>query len=351
MHADEQLVVDPVVVALSWPVLIYLCIFAHELGHALAGWAMGFTITSFGIGTGRPFAVFSVGRTRIYFASTRPLQGLTFGLAPVLHPLRKTMVPFLAGGIIVNLLILVVALALSRWFPSAWSLWLTAIATNAWLLIPSLVPMQFKIGGTYLRNDGKLIVQTLRDRVVSQSPFEVTLTLKALRQLWESIGDDTTLREFILGAAALHCELEDFTRAEQLLSELDAMAPSDLPVLQASDALVRCSILVGKGRLDDANQTLRAAESLFRESGDEVGLLCATMQRAWIQVLKHDATEAVVDLKSLAFHPLLEQSSWFQSYIHSFCVAAHAARSDVAGAEQSLARYETAQAVCPSAVA
>ena len=59
MHAVELLVGNLLVVAWSWPVLFYVSIFAHELGHALAGWAMGFTITSFGLGIGRPFAVLS----------------------------------------------------------------------------------------------------------------------------------------------------------------------------------------------------------------------------------------------------------------------------------------------------
>jgi tetratricopeptide (TPR) repeat protein len=281
---------------------------------------------------------------------TRPLQGLTFGLPRVLYPPRKTMVPFLAGGIIANLLLMVGALALCRWVPLGRSLWLTAAAANALLAIPSLIPSQFKVGSTYLRNDGMLIVQTLRDRVISQAPFEVVQTLKALRQLWESIGDDATLRIYILGAAAVHCELEDFRRAEMLLAELDATAPSDPAMLQASDALVRCSLLGGTGRPDEANEALRSAESLFRASGDEVGLLSATMQRAWIHLLKHEATEAAVELESLTCHPLLQPSSWFQSYVYSFCVQAHAARSDPVGAEQALARYETARTVCPSAL-
>jgi hypothetical protein len=334
----------------SWPVLIYVSIFAHELGHALAGWAMGLTIASFGLGIGRPFAVLSFGRTRIYLARTRPFQGLTFGLPPVLYPPRKTMVPFLAGGIIANLLLMVGALALCRWVPSGRSVWLTAAAANALLAIPSLIPSQSKIGSTYLRNDGRLIAQTLRDRVISQSPFEVIQTLTALRPLWEAIGDYATLRIYILGAALVHCELEDFSRAEMRLSELDAIPPSDLAILQASDALVRCSIFGGTRRLDDAEQELRVAESLFRANADEVGLLCATMQNAWIHLLKHESTEAAVELKSLTCHPLLKQSSWFQSYIHSFCVQAHAAGSDVAGAEQALAKYESARTVCPSAL-
>ncbi len=242
------------------------------------------------------------------------------------------------------------ALAFCRWVPAGRSVWLTAAAANAFLAIPSLIPSQFKVGSTYLRNDGRLIVQTLRDRVISQAPFEVVQSLKTLRPLWESIGDYATLRIYILGTAVVHCELGDLSRAESLLSELEAMAPSDLSVLQAIDALVRCSVLAAMGHLDRAEKTLRAAESLFRESGDEVGLLCATMQRAWIHILKHEGTEAAVELESLTCHPLLVQSSWFQSYVHSFCVQAHGTRSDLVGAEKSLARYETARAVCPSAL-
>jgi hypothetical protein len=260
MDADLLLVGNLLVVVWSWPALVYVSIVAHELGHALAGWAMGFTITSFGLGIGRPFAVLSLGRTRFYLGITKPLQGLTFGLPPVFYPPRRTMVPFLAGGIIANILLLVGALALCRWVPSGRSLWLTAAVANAFLAIPSLIPFQFKIGKASLRNDGRLIVQTLRDRVISQSPFEVVQTLKALRPLWKSIGDDATLRI----------------------------------------------------------------------------------------LLKQETTEAAGKLKSLTCHPLLAQSSWFQSYVYSFCVQAHAARSDLVGADQSLVSYETARSVCPS---
>ena len=55
MEANDLLVVNLLVAVWLWPVLIYVSILAHELGHALAGWAVGITISSFGLGIGRPF--------------------------------------------------------------------------------------------------------------------------------------------------------------------------------------------------------------------------------------------------------------------------------------------------------
>ena len=66
----------------------------------------------------------------------------------MLYPPRKTMVPFLAGGIIANLLLIVGAAGLLSLVSGGTdSSALTAAAANAMLAIPSLIPAQFKIGG------------------------------------------------------------------------------------------------------------------------------------------------------------------------------------------------------------
>ncbi len=75
MDDVDLLAINLVVVAAAWPVVFYVSVFAHELGHALAGYAMGFTITSFGLGIGPPFAVLSFGRTRIYFGAPDRFRG------------------------------------------------------------------------------------------------------------------------------------------------------------------------------------------------------------------------------------------------------------------------------------
>ena len=100
-------VTAPTVVLLSLLPIFYLSIFAHELGHAVIGHAVGLTVSSFGIGLGRPWLVVSRGRTRIFFCRTHPFQGITFCLFPHMFPLRRMMVPFLAGGIIANSLLAV----------------------------------------------------------------------------------------------------------------------------------------------------------------------------------------------------------------------------------------------------
>ncbi len=58
--------------------LYYGSAFAHELGHALMGKLSGFAVTSFGLGFARPWLVFSVRGTRIFFCRSKPLGGVTF---------------------------------------------------------------------------------------------------------------------------------------------------------------------------------------------------------------------------------------------------------------------------------
>jgi tetratricopeptide (TPR) repeat protein len=332
--------INPWIVFWAWLPISYISIFAHELGHALAGRGVGFVPTSLGLGVGRPFAVFSVGRTRIYFSGTSPFQGITFGVPPLIFPTRRTYVPFLAGGIFANALLMVVALALWRWLPWGASVWFTAAATNALLAISSLLPYEFRVGKSALRTDGRQILQILRDGVISIPAPQVVQSLNTLRPLFASISDHTTLRLFILSAAAGYSDMEDYDRGEALLSELESLSPSDIPAVQARDALIRSVISSGQGKLDDAENALSESESLFRAIGDDGGLLCVTIQRLSILILRHDAQGAADELSMLTSHRFVKHGSWFQNFIQAVCVEAHAANSDVAGAEKALGEYE-----------
>jgi tetratricopeptide (TPR) repeat protein len=329
--------------------IVYVSGFVHVLGHALVGHAVGFSMTSFGMGVGHPIAVFSRGRTRIYFCRTKPLQGIAFGIPPVIFPPRRLMVPYLAGGIIANALLAIFALALYRWLPWGKNVWHTACFLNAFLAIANLVPFSIRIGKAALRTDGGQVLQVLRDRVISIPAPQTVQTLKVFRPLWESINSHAMLRVYILGAAAAYSEMEDFERAESTLAELDSLDPSDLPTVQAREALIRSVIAAGAVRLEEAAETLDRAEAMFQALGDEGGLLYTAMQRSWIRALRHESADVLDELSSLTSRRLVRRGTWFQSYVNAFCVQVHAAGSNAVGAEQSLVAYEATRRKHPSA--
>ena len=150
--------------------------------------------------------------------------------------------------------------------------------------------------------------------------------LKTFREFWQSIGNHTMLRLYILGSAAAYAEMNDIERAETLLSELDSLEPSDLLTVQAREAMVRGAIHGAAGRLELAEQALLAADATFQAAGDEGGQLFTAMHRLWIRIARRDLPAAIDDLSTLTTHRLFRRSSWFQASVHAFCVQAHADR-------------------------
>jgi hypothetical protein len=332
--------IDPLIMLCLWLPISYVSAFAHEVGHAVMGHAVGFLVSSFGLGMAHPFAIYFRGRTRIYFCRTNPLQGIAFCHPPVLFPPRKMMVPFLAGGIIANSLLAVGSLALWRWLQWGGSVWLTGASVNALLAIANVVPYQFRVGKATLRTDGNQILQVLRDRVISRPAPAIIQTLSSLRSLWASVGDHATLRAYIVGAAWAYSEIEDFERGEALLVELDSLVASEIPTIQASEALIRAIIFGRTGRLDEAAVALASAEALFRSIADDGGMLLVAMERSWPRLLKRDAEAVAGELRTLTSHPLVTGSPLIQNQVHAFCVQVQAASSDVVETEKALAQYE-----------
>ena len=341
--------VNPLIGLCSLLPIWYFSAFAHELGHAIMADTVGFAVTSFGLGVGRPFVVFSLGRTQIYFCRTKPLQGISFCVPPQLIPPRRQMIPYLAGGIIANTLLALIALALYRWLPWGRSVSLPACAVNAILAVVNLVPFYGRIGKASLRTDGGQILQILRDRVISVPAPQVIQALYTFREFWLSIHNHTMLRIYILGSASAYAEMNDFVLGDLILSELEPLDPSDLPTVQAREAMVRGAIHCGAGRLDRAEQALVAADALFQATGDDGGRLFTAMQRLWLRIARGDMPGALGDLGALHSHRLYQRSSWIQASVHAFCVQAHAAASNALGAEQALVSYESMRKRQPSA--
>jgi hypothetical protein len=304
---------DPITMALAILPVLYLSAFCHEVGHALAGRAAGFVITSFGMGTRRPFLVVPVAGTRIYFCLIRPLQGVTFPFPQSLFPTRARMALFLSGGILSHFVLTLVALALAASLPWGGNLWLVAVAVNAIMGISNLVPYTFKVGKATLRSDGAMILQTLRWGAIATPAPVVIQNLACWRPLWTATGDHLGLRANLLSAAASWIELDDIERAEGLLQEADSlpeMGPN-LPSLQVFRMLVASGVALGRRRLEEAEEALTDSESLLPCEDNPPMLLSVAATRAAVRLLKGDTAGGRAELEALsgssvaAAHPRL----------------------------------------------
>ena len=91
------------------------------------------------------------------------------------------------------------------------------MAVNALLAITSVLPYQGKVGKVVLRTDGRLIMEVIRDHVISTPSITVIQTLNALRGFWKSIGDHNSLQIYLLTSGIAYVGLEDLERADLLL--------------------------------------------------------------------------------------------------------------------------------------
>jgi hypothetical protein len=98
--------------------VLYVSIFVHELGHAVAGKLSGFIVTAFGMGLVRPILVLKAGGTRVFLCLVRPLQGLTVWLYPALYPPKGRLILTLTGGSIANSILALVGILL--WMRASW---------------------------------------------------------------------------------------------------------------------------------------------------------------------------------------------------------------------------------------
>jgi tetratricopeptide (TPR) repeat protein len=339
---------DPLIVlALLLPVF-YVSVFVHELGHAVMGRAAGFVVTSFGIGTGHAFLVMNVGGTRVFFCRSRPLQGLTFCYIPTFSPGRRRMVPFLAGGILANGLLAVFSLAAWRWAPAGRIVSLTSLCVNGFLAVTNLVPFQRKIGAAYLRSDGLLIVLAMLKRTGAMPAPSFIQFERALRGLWQSIGDRLVLQANLHLSAACWVELGDLDRAEAEFVEAGPLLEIRPPALFAREALVRAAIASARGKLAEAAAAIESARDSLREESDEIGLLYVEVARIQLLIQGGDATRAAAEIEKLSANPDARSGAPVWIELEATRLAGALARTDTSEVEAALVHYESLRKRQPS---
>jgi hypothetical protein len=329
--------------------ILYLSAFCSELGHALLGRWLGFTVTSFGLGTGRPFWVGSLGGSRVYLGWQRPSQGLTFTVLAQVHPTRWQGMGMLAGGVLANFGLAALAVVLWRLLPWGSAVWLTAGVCNAVLGIVNLIPFNSQIGTFQLRTDGGKVWRALRGGAVqAQAPDRIRM-VAALRHLWQDIGDHLGLYAHLLVAATAWWEVGDAEQAEALCAEAEAVPLEPTPFRRANRAMVRATPARAGGKLKESAQALDAAEVGFRGLRSDVGVFLVSWGRAELLLLAEGhATEAAAALDDLTAHPLVRARPLLQVGLLESRLAAQAALGDGSAVEVLRKEYERRRKACPS---
>ena len=143
----------------TYMIAFVLAISAHELGHLLAGWRVGFEFSSIAIG---PISlVVEYGRLKVRFRRSLPAGGYAGMHISRIKRLRRRLLVFVAGGPMANLLIAGVAVIWLAYLPPK-SNWLAALCEMFWMAsamlgIINLVP--FRAGALY--TDGARILWLL----------------------------------------------------------------------------------------------------------------------------------------------------------------------------------------------
>jgi tetratricopeptide (TPR) repeat protein len=331
------------VVALVVLPVVYLSALGHELGHALLGRCVGYAVTSFGLGLGRPFLVRPLGNTRFYLARTKPLQGVTFMLAPGRPPARWRKVAMLAGGVLANALLGTAALGLLYLLPAGRAVWWTVLAVNGLLVIGSLAPTVDGIGVLGIPSDGSQIFEALRGRARPVPLPKLIEHVQKLRGLWQDIGDYPSLYYHLMSAVMAWEELGEVEHAQKLCDEAEALRPAGWPGLRAWGALARAAVAARAGSFAAGATALDEAEAVYRAQELEAGLFLAAWGRARLLREQGDAAGALRLLESLAAGPLPAGAQEVCAIGLLACrLCARAEQDDTPGAEALRGDYEAA---------
>jgi hypothetical protein len=342
---------NPLVALLSAVPVFFASIFFHEMGHALCGRAAGFRITSFGIGTGRPYWSANWGGTLVYLSFRRPYQGLAFAIPPRLFPSRWQWTCLTAGGIAANFIAAGTAVLLWRLAPGAWGLWLPVAAANLFLIPVSSIPHTGWAGKVFIRSDGLQLLHTwLFGLPGPRNETAVLRTCMELRGLGGAPGDRAIRRTYLLRAASVWLSLGDAAYARRLWDEARSLVPEPSPSPPspgpACAGLAALPVNLSAGSAD-----LWEEEHAFGGSKNPEDAFLVRWLRGSFLLRDGEATEAARVLDELASHPLAVRGAPLHAALLASRLAARCALSDEAGLAALLAVYERLPARRRSALA
>ncbi|MES2459516.1 MAG: site-2 protease family protein [Armatimonadota bacterium] len=273
-------------------VVLVLSVLLHEAGHAVAAKAGGYTVTSFGIGSGKPLLLFRLPRSGCIIYLCRfglRFTGVTWVFFPSGTPSRASDLLLASGGMLTNTLIAFGASRLLASFElrsvsllAVWVPTVVVLLVNSVLALASFVPHRtLSVAQGTFASDGLHVLAVLFPRRFRGMPLAgVTAPLRTLSQkraFWESITDHSLLCAALVRAADAYWELDDRSAARACWKELSA-----LEVMPGVTAYQRAWSQLLAVRLDEAanpTATLGEAEISFHGIGSRTGVLLVARER------------------------------------------------------------------------
>jgi hypothetical protein len=218
--------------------VLVAAIVVHELGHLLAGWAVGFRFSLIQIG---PFSLRIVhGLLKVRFRQEMTAFGYAGMHVNRLRRLRRRMLVFLAAGPAANLLSVAVVLLINRFFPQLSSAWAAMPAfqfTVVSLLLGIVSVMPFPSDAT---SDGARIDMLLRSRARARRWLNILALVHANDQ---GVRAKSWKHSWVKAATSLNDASRDRFRGN-LLAYMSANGRKDAPV--AALQLEKCLELAGQ---------------------------------------------------------------------------------------------------------
>jgi len=320
---------------------VYLAVLLHEIGHAIAGRLAGYKITSFGLGTGRPFFKMRLpGGTILYLCQNNRLFGSCWATTPELILSSFPQAILLLGGSILNLI--VGSLLFLFFVKTHTTFYLVCAGINLLLATANLLPyvQPFSNGsGRTTASDGYQLLALLTTHHHRARLPESQLTYRAL---WDEIGDTRALRYHLCTAAYVSFTLQDIESASQYMATAQL-----LPADSDSEGMLlflQGLLLLFRGEKSEAGQALSAARDHSLAQRAPGSALLAELVS--VSTCVTDA-EALARWEKIArsIKPSLARSSRVALHLamHRLLLFFNTPDGDQATLEMLLARYEAAR--------
>jgi hypothetical protein len=277
---------------------------ARELGHVVLGRLNGFTITSFGLGFGRPLLIRQWKGIRFFICVNWISGGLTLAYHPLVFVPTRNTVFSLAGGACANVILSLIFLLLWLFFPWASYAWLLAAIVNAIFVVASLVPMKTKLGAFTLSSDGYLILCAIRGKPLQSAPARINAA-RVLRRFLTAIGDDVSRFIWQVSGALAWLEIGSVEQALLMYQEVTDLPTKKTATLEALEAYLRASIAVEAGQIEASEEARGDVEQYARSVSDELATALDSMLEIALK-LKQGTTESTAGaFDTLASEPLI----------------------------------------------
>ncbi|MBC8137323.1 MAG: M50 family metallopeptidase [Fibrella sp.] len=243
-----------------YPALI-VAVVIHEAGHAFFARMIGYRVTSFGLGTGRLFFRTTLpGGTIFFCCRDNPTLGTCWTTTTELLPPRFHRALLLVGGGATNLLVAVLCYALLSLPPGV--VWLALAVMNTLVGLANLFPFRQRVAGSRktVASDGLQAVSLLLSR---HARAEVPQAELGFRNLWDEIGDASTLRYRLFRAALAAQELEASEQTTRYQGEAESLPGDDT---DAHLAYLQGRVALQKGDREIASRSFADARRQYERT-------------------------------------------------------------------------------------